>query len=294
MRGTQPLSARLAEWVSVETLARTLAFAASASFTIVFIFMDASAAILRAATGPPRAADECLGRCLAFSVHPVISEVPKVILYATADALTMTDLGVKANLDPTTWAGAFDCSACGRKRLPAVEFSKNMVLKRQKDENAKIRCKTCTAADEVKEREAAAAKAKARAAEETGGDVVLHECAKCKESKPASDFSGKQLRQKGPGKQRCSACLAAEQDDAPQGAAARADELAKLRTETAKAEKQGTAASFIASVKETNKEAELVTGLKAVRIGPGRGRGRGRGANPNSVLGRGGRGGRGK
>jgi DNA-directed RNA polymerase subunit M/transcription elongation factor TFIIS len=137
---------------------------------------------------------------LAFSVHPVISEVPKVILYATADALTMTDLGVKANLDPTTWAGAFDCSACGRKRLPAVEFSKNMVLKRQKDENAKIRCKTCTAADEVKEREAAAAKAKARAAEETGDDVVLHECAKCKESKPASDFSGKQLRQKGPGK----------------------------------------------------------------------------------------------
>ena len=71
----------------------------------------------------------------------------------------MTDLGVKANLDPTTWAGAFDCSACGRKRLPAVEFSKNMVLKRQKDESAKIRCKTCTAADEVKEREAAAAKA---------------------------------------------------------------------------------------------------------------------------------------
>ena len=208
--------------------------------------------------------------------------------------MTMTDLGVKANLDPTTWAGAFDCSACGRKRLPAVEFSKNMVLKRQKDENAKIRCKTCTAADEVKEREAAAAKAKARAAEETGDDVVLHECAKCKESKPASDFSGKQLRQKGPGKQRCSACLAAEQDDAPQGAAARADELAKLRTETAKAEKQGSAASFFASVKETNKEAELVTGLKAVRIGPGRGRGRGRGANPNSALGRGGRGGRGQ
>ena len=293
MRGTQPLSARLAEWVSVETLARTLAFAASASFTIVFIFMDASAAILRAATRPPRAADECLGRVWLF---PYIQSSRKFqkSFFATADALTMTDLGVKANLDPTTWAGAFDCSACGRKRLPAVEFSKNMVLKRQKDENSDIRCKTCTAADEVKEREAAAAKAKARAAEETGDDVVLHECAKCKESKPASDFSGKQLRQKGPGKQRCSACLAAEQDDAPQGAAARADELAKLRTETAKAEKQGSAASFFASVKETNKEAELVTGLKAVRIGPGRGRGRGRGANPNSALGRGGRGGRGQ
>lgn len=57
-----------------------MAFAASASFTIVFIFMDASAAILRPATRPPRAADECLGRCLAFSVIPVISEVPKVIL----------------------------------------------------------------------------------------------------------------------------------------------------------------------------------------------------------------------
>ena len=34
--------------------ARTLAFAASASFTIVFIFMDASAAIFLAATRPPR------------------------------------------------------------------------------------------------------------------------------------------------------------------------------------------------------------------------------------------------
>ena len=45
---------------------------------------------------------------------------------------------VKANLDPTTWAGAFDCSACGRKRLPR-SFSKNMVLKRRKDESAAIK-----------------------------------------------------------------------------------------------------------------------------------------------------------
>ena len=126
------MRARLAEWVSVETLARTLAFAASASFTIVFIFMDASAAILRAATRPPRAADECLGRVWLF---PYIQSSRKFqkSFFATVDALTMTDLVVKANLDPTTWAGAFDCSACGRKRLPAVEFSKNMVLKRQKD-----------------------------------------------------------------------------------------------------------------------------------------------------------------
>ena len=207
---------------------------------------------------------------------------------------TMKDLGVKANLDPATWAGAFDCSACGRKRLPAVEFSKNMVLKRRKDESAAIKCLRCTQADEVKEREAAAEKAKARAAEGEGGEVVLHECAKCKESKPASEFSRKQLMQKGPGKQRCSPCLAAEQDEAPQGAAARAGALLKAREATAKAEKSGVAASFVASVKETNLEAEMVTGLSAVRIGPGRGRGRGRGSNPNSMLGRGGRGGRGK
>ena len=62
--------------------ARTLAFAASASFTIVFIFMDASAAILRAATRPPRAADECLGHVWLFP-YIIISEVPKVILSGT-------------------------------------------------------------------------------------------------------------------------------------------------------------------------------------------------------------------
>ena len=272
--------------------ARTLAFAASASFTIVFIFMDASAAIFLAATRPPRGSS--VGEERGFISLRIVSEVETLFRRGDRRPWTMTELGVKANLDPTTWAGAFDCSACGRKRLPAVEFSKNMVLKRRKDESAAIKCLRCTQADEVKEREAAAEKAKARAAEGEGGEVMLHECAKCKESKPASEFSRKQLMQKGPGKQRCSPCLAAEQDEAPQGAAARADALLKAREATAKAEKSGVAASFVASVKETNLEAEMVTGLSAVRIGPGRGRGRGRGSNPNSMLGRGGRGGRGK
>ena len=43
-------------------------------------------------------------------------------------------------------------------------------------------------------------------------------------------------------------------------------------------------------VRETNLEAEAVTGLRAKFVGArGRGRGRGRSANPNSMLGRGGR-----
>jgi hypothetical protein len=41
--------------------------------------------------------------------------------------------------------------------------------------------------------------------------------------------------------------------------------------------------------REAALEAELVTGLKPKKIAGGRGRGRGRGANPNSMLGRGGR-----
>ena len=52
--------------------ARTLAFAASASFTIVFIFMDASAAIFLAATRPPRGSS--VGEERGFISLRIVSE----------------------------------------------------------------------------------------------------------------------------------------------------------------------------------------------------------------------------
>ena len=74
-------------------------------------------------------------------------------------------------------------------------------------------------------------------------------------------------------------------DDAARGAAALAKSLESARVDAARV-----GATLGDHVRETNLEAEAVTGLRAKFVGArGRGRGRGRSANPNSMLGRGGR-----
>ena len=85
---------------------------------------------------------------------------------------------------------------------------------------------------------------------------------------------------------RCGECVdAAARDDAARGAAALAKSLESARVDAARV-----GATLGDHVRETNLEAEAVTGLRAKFVGArGRGRGRGRSANPNSMLGRGGR-----
>ena len=78
---------------------------------------------------------------------------------------------------------------------------------------------------------------------------------------------------------------AAARDAAARGAAALAKSLESARVDAARV-----GATLGDHVRETNLEAEAVTGLRAKFVGArGRGRGRGRSANPNSMLGRGGR-----
>ena len=130
--------------------------------------------------------------------------------------------------DPSQWHGAFDCVACGRKRLPAVEFSANAVSKKRADPGRQISCKACLAVAET-ERALAAATAKLRVKE--GGDgadasAATHECAACERSRPADAFSNKQLNQKGPGKQRCRECCDAA--DAAEASSAKTHAEARL------------------------------------------------------------------
>ncbi|CAL1171322.1 unnamed protein product [Cladocopium goreaui] len=90
-------------------------------------------------------------------------------------------------------------------------------------------------------------------------------CTSCQEILPGSSFSRK-MRTKPPEKRRCSACVEDAAEEGP-------NENGEQRSEAAEG-----AASKLSELKqlcaETAKEAEQVTGLKAVR-GAGRGRGRG-------------------
>ena len=118
----------------------------------------------------------------------------------------------------------------------------------------------------------------------TGSSDMLHECASCKHSLPATSFNKNQLRNKGPGKQRCQDCVSAsEAKEASEAAAAQQRKLDDLRRGTAHANATGTSADRLkAASAECAAEAELVTGLKPIVIGRGRGgpngwRGRSRG-----------------
>ena len=138
----------------------------------------------------------------------------------------MSDLGVRSGGDPTQRHGAFDCSACGRKRLPAVEFSQNMANKARKDPSAQIRCNLHGV------RGGGGARARGGDGEacvaEDGNTVATHECAACKALKPADAFSRAQLNNKGP-EQRCRECCDAAEAEASASASASVDQRLAAR-----------------------------------------------------------------
>uniref|UniRef100_A0A6U1C738 Stc1 domain-containing protein n=1 Tax=Rhizochromulina marina TaxID=1034831 RepID=A0A6U1C738_9STRA len=195
-----------------------------------------------------------------------------------------------------SWAGDFECSRCRRKRLIAAEFSRAQLDKARKAQGGVIplTCKRCVEADQASERAAAAAQTHAMPA---AGEDELHECAACKERLPALRFNKNQLRKKGPGKQRCQACVEAAEASASSAAGdAKREKLAGLRQDAKRAEAVGSAVDkAVAAAAECAAEAELVTGLKPMVLGRGRGRRRGRGSSGRGglrVLGRGRSGGR--
>ena len=208
---------------------------------------------------------------------------PKTLRFTRASLSDMpTTLGVSANADPSQWHGAFDCAQCQRTSLPAMEFSAKMQQKRRADANAKVKCKRCVASAEDAERALSREAAAMRIADDDGTTYL---CSVCKVEKPSSGFSRAQLNSKSPDARRCSTCRDAEAANASTNAEAKVHAaLRDVRAASAKAD--ATLADF---AKEAALEAELVTGLKPKKISGGRGRGRGRGANPNSMLGRGGR-----
>ncbi|CAL6396365.1 unnamed protein product [Bathycoccus prasinos] len=180
-------------------------------------------------------------------------------------------LGVETNLHPTSWHGAFSCSVCARKRLPACEFSQAQVKKKRANENASLVCLRCS---EREEEETIKTMAGLKMDEENKGSA-LHECSKCKELKPETEFARSQLRNKGPGKQKCSKC--ASEADAianPKG-----EDVKKLleeaREQSRKAELTNAPDKLKIFAREAALEAQAVTGLKPKKIGGGRGRGRG-------------------
>jgi len=180
-------------------------------------------------------------------------------------------LGVETDLHPTSWHGAFSCSVCARKRLPACEFSQAQVKKKRANENASLVCLRCS---EREEEETIKTMAGLKMDEENKGSA-LHECSKCKERKPETEFARSQLRNKGPGKQKCSKC--ASEADAianPKG-----EDVKKLleeaREQSRKAELTNAPDKLKIFAREAALEAQAVTGLKPKKIGGGRGRGRG-------------------
>ena len=203
----------------------------------------------------------------------------------------MTSLGVTSGGDPSQWHGSFDCVKCGRKRLPAVDFSANAVSKHRKDATKPMRCKQCTASAEETERALASTMAKLRVKEsgtDTPDTTATHACSECKQSKTPTEFSNKQLIQKGPGKQRCRLCSdAGEANAAAVSKTSTELKLKQARDASAEAERTNDPCKVAVFAKEAALEAELVTGLKPRRMGGGRGRGGG--VRGNSTLGRGGR-----
>ena len=198
---------------------------------------------------------------------------------------SMSDLGVRANLDPTTWAGTFVCAGpCGRERLPAVEFSKKMVARLRLGDTA--RCLACVDAAARAERERASANAAA-------SNAPPATCSVCSETKPSSEFSKTQLR-RGDGARRCARCARDEASGREGGDAnAMKARLMEAREASERAEATNARDKLAVFAREASLEATAVTGLEATFVGGRRGRGRGRGgrgrSNPNSMLGRGGR-----
>ena len=197
-------------------------------------------------------------------------------------------LGVDTNLDPTAWHGQFDCSGpCKRARLPAVEFSNAQLKKIRAHPETKIVCAKCIQQQQQQrvknDLEASEVLQLSKDVDETltidgkrDDDGGLFECSVCKQHKAASDFARSQLRNKGPGKQKCTKCASEADAKANPKKADVKTLLEEAREASRKAELTNAPDKLKIFAREAALEAEAVTGLKPKRIG-GRGRGRGRG-----------------
>jgi Stc1 domain len=176
-----------------------------------------------------------------------------------------------------TWAGTFDCSTCGRKRLMADQFSKRTMelhLKQSKP----LRCSHCVTAAAAQERAAAAASRQSSAPSHGIGssDASEHECracASCHKNLPMSAYNKNQWN-KGAPTSRCRDCVDASIAlEAAQQATIAKDKRTAALVAVEKAKKTGNALAILkAESALAALEAETVTGLKPVRMSSGRGR----------------------
>jgi hypothetical protein len=133
-----------------------------------------------------------------------------------------------------------------------------------------LKCKTCVAAAEAKEREAAAARRKEQppsqssSANAAAEDEEKRECTACQQELSLSAYNRNQWS-KGPGKSRCRSCVETSVEaEATQHDQSKADAIKQARADLEKAElTPGDTLGIVkAAAKLSALEAELVTGLK--------------------------------
>lgn len=169
------------------------------------------------------------------------------------------------------WAGNYDCSACGKKRMIGSEFSKAALERHRRDPNAQLRCKACTEAAAAVQRSIAAEKQKLAPT----ADAQKHVCSACSRELPFAAFNRNQLS-KGPEKQRCQQCVAAaEAANLSEGEERYAARLDAAKQAMQRADASGSVAEKVLTASAYSAiQAEKVTGLKPVILGRGRGHGR--------------------
>lgn len=199
------------------------------------------------------------------------------------------------------WAGNYDCTICRRKRLVGSEFSKKNLDKYRKSNGTHpLKCKTCVADQESKERALAASKCAASTTHDSGSqnnksnssaNTSPVTCASCKEKLAPSLYNRNQLS-KGEGKARCRKCVeTAIAEEAKQMKQGKDDKIEKAKEKVRLAKIKGNVAETVKAEAELSAlEAEIVTGLKPVVLGR---RGKGRSSYSRGRGGRGGGGGRG-
>lgn len=175
------------------------------------------------------------------------------------------------------WSGNFDCSICRRKRLIGSEFSKK-ALERFRKSGGPLKCKKCAAAQEEKEREAAAQKIELDAPSPAPKDPV--NCSSCKKALDPSRFNRNQLSKKE--KARCRDCVEnVIMEEEKNRKTSNEKKLSDLQSKVEEMKVSGDVAGLVQAETELSAmEAEMVTGLKPQvlgRSGRGRYKGRGRG-----------------
>ena len=200
------------------------------------------------------------------------------------------------------WAGNFDCDFCRRKRLMGNEFSKTALTKYRKH-GGRLKCKQCVQQAEENERKVAAEKRHAQGSTDQDPqngeqqkeveEDSTRECSNCKVIKPYSEYNRNQWN-KGETKSRCRVCVEQSiQDETNQQTQLKESKLHQAKLNVEKAQQSGNVQAILKAESELSSlEAELVTGLKPIKLSSsgrgGRGRGGGRGRSTTRGGGRGG------